>query len=156
MKIEYYLIDVKSEIKVGTVHTAFDYINTCLHFEEAIEKAKEISMNPDVLDVSVHKWVLKEDGTNEHSEDNDSIPYHYVRQTTETETKTDWIPVSSGMYPADNENVQVTFLGYEDGKPYCDAFAYRKSGKWLWSIDGMNVKVTITAWKANCEPYMGK
>lgn len=30
-----------------------------------------------------------------------------------------WISVSSGLYPDDNEYVQVTFIGYNDGLPHC-------------------------------------
>lgn len=67
-----------------------------------------------------------------------------------------WIPVSSGLFPDDMEDVQVTFIGYNDHALYCDAFAYRDEGLWFWSIDGDVVKVEITAWKHNCEPYDGK
>lgn len=66
-----------------------------------------------------------------------------------------WIPVSSGLLPEDEENVQVTFLGYNDHAPYCDAFAHIIDGEWYWSSDDNPVKVEITAWKYNCEPYRG-
>lgn len=64
-----------------------------------------------------------------------------------------WIPVSSGLFPKDTEDVQVTYLGYYDEKPYCDNFAYIKNGIWYWSADDAKVGVKITAWKKNCEPY---
>ena len=67
-----------------------------------------------------------------------------------------WIPVSSGLYPDDGEKVQVTYLGWYDKKPYCDEFAYRLDGGWLWSTDDSEVKVEIIAWKYNCEPYVPK
>ena len=66
-----------------------------------------------------------------------------------------WIPVSTGLYPDDNEIVQVTYLGYYDQNYYCDAFAYRYNGKWFWNEDDGDVKVKITAWRYNCEPYQG-
>ena len=75
--MEFYLLDVKSTVKVNGVDVAFDYINTYCDCDKAIKKAKLLSMNEDVLDVSVHKWILNEDGTHEHSEDSDSIPYHF-------------------------------------------------------------------------------
>ena len=34
-----------------------------------------------------------------------------------------WIPVSSGLFPKDNEDVQVTFIGYNDHVLHCEAFA---------------------------------
>lgn len=41
-----------------------------------------------------------------------------------------WIPVSSGLFPDEQEDVQVTFIGYNDHVPYCVAFAYRKDEEW--------------------------
>lgn len=64
-----------------------------------------------------------------------------------------WIPINSGLYPDDMEDVQVTFIGYNDHEPYCEAFAYRNEGEWFWSMDDGKVRVEITAWKCNCEPY---
>ena len=64
-----------------------------------------------------------------------------------------WIPISSGLFPEDMEDVQVTYLGYYNEKPYCDAFAYIENGIWDWSVDNEKVRVKITAWKKNCEPY---
>lgn len=75
--MEFYLVDVKSTVNVKGVDIAFDYINTYYNLNEAIKEAKLLSMNEDVLDVSVHKWILKEDGTQKHSMDDDSIPYHF-------------------------------------------------------------------------------
>lgn len=51
------------------------------------------------------------------------------------------------------EDVQVTYIGYNDHEPYCDAFAYRNDGDWYWSLTDDEVRVEITAWKYNSEPY---
>lgn len=67
-----------------------------------------------------------------------------------------WIPVSSGLFPDELENVQVTFIGYNDHVPHCEAFAYRNDEEWYWALDDSEVKVEITAWKKNCEPYKTK
>ena len=64
-----------------------------------------------------------------------------------------WTPVSSGIFPDDMEDVQVTFIGYNDHAPHCEAFAYRNDEKWYWSLDDCEVNVEITAWKKKCEPY---
>lgn len=64
-----------------------------------------------------------------------------------------WIPVESENYPDDMVEVQVTYLGYYDKKPRCNAFAYRKNGLWYWAMDEDEVKVKITAWRRMCEPY---
>lgn len=69
------------------------------------------------------------------------------------EEDNNWIPVSSGIFPDDMEDVQVTFIGYNDHAPHCEAFAYRNDEKWYWSLDDGEVKVKITAWKKKCEPY---
>lgn len=69
--------------------------------------------------------------------------------------KCDWIPVTSGLFPSEKKEVQVTYLGFYDKKPYCDAFAFYKGSKWYWCEDATEVKVEITAWKYNCEPYKG-
>lgn len=56
-----------------------------------------------------------------------------------------WTPVSSGLFPDDMEDVQVTYIGYNDHEPHCDAFAYRHDGDWYWSLDEGEVRVKITA-----------
>jgi len=58
-----------------------------------------------------------------------------------------WIPVSSGLFPDDKVEVQVTYIGTNDQKPYCSAFAHRDNGEWHWTEDESDVRVTITAWK---------
>lgn len=67
--------------------------------------------------------------------------------------KNNWIPVSSDLFPDDMEDVQVTFIGYNDHALHCEAFAYRSDGTWYWSLDDSEVKVEITAWMKKCEPY---
>ena len=67
-----------------------------------------------------------------------------------------WNPVSSGLFPDDEEDVQVTFIGYNDHAPHCEGFAYRNKGDWDWTLTDREVKVEITAWKKPCEPYKGE
>lgn len=71
------VIRCKKYSKTKWNRCSIDYINTYYDKNEAIKEAKFLSMNEDVLEVSVHKWILLEDGTQEHSEDNDCIPYSY-------------------------------------------------------------------------------
>ena len=78
--MDFWLVDVKSTVNVNGVDVAFDYINTYLSLSEAIKEAKLLSENDDILEVSVHKWILNEDGMQEHSEDDDSIPYHFLNR----------------------------------------------------------------------------
>lgn len=73
-------------------------------------------------------------------------------EVRETENN-NWIPISSGLFPDELEDVQVTFIGYNDHVPHCEAFAYRNDEGWHWSCDDSEVKVEITAWKKSCEPY---
>ena len=65
----------------------------------------------------------------------------------------DWIPVSTGNFPKDEEKVLVTYLGYDDNKPYCDEFAYRYNGEWYWYPDQVSSKVPITAWRPVGKAY---
>ena len=51
-----------------------------------------------------------------------------------------WIPVSTGNFPKDEEKVLVTYLGYDDNKPYCDEFAYRYNGEWKFNAIGQATK----------------
>ena len=67
-----------------------------------------------------------------------------------------WIPVSSGIFPRDKEIVQVTYLGFSDEKPCCEAFAFRKNGDWYWYSKGTRITVKITAWKPKCKAYEEK
>lgn len=63
----------------------------------------------------------------------------------------DWVPISSGRLPDDDNNVQVTFLGYGNGKPECEMAYLDLCGVWRW-LDGEPVGVKIVAWRY-CEPY---
>ena len=76
----FWLLDVKSTVVVNNKDVAFDYINTYYEKNDAIREAKLLSLDDDVLEVSVHKWILKEDGSKEHSEDDNSIPYHFLNR----------------------------------------------------------------------------
>lgn len=64
--MDLYLVDVKSTKRVRNEDIAFDYINTYLDVDEAIKEAKRLSEDDDTLEVSVHHWILKEDGSQEH------------------------------------------------------------------------------------------
>lgn len=74
----FWLLDVKSTVTVNGKDVAFDYINTYYKESDAIREAKLLSENDDVLEVSVHKWILNEDGSHEHAEDDDAIPYRFL------------------------------------------------------------------------------
>lgn len=69
----------------------------------------------------------------------------------------DWIPISTGRYPRDGEVVQITYIGYYDKLPHCDAFAFRINGEWFFNNgEEQDIEVEITAWKKCCEPYCGE
>lgn len=80
--MNFWLLDVKSLINVNGNDVCFDYINTYYEPNEAIKEAKLLSLNEDVLEVSVHHWILKEDGTQEHTENGDGtdIPYYFLNR----------------------------------------------------------------------------
>lgn len=78
---QFYLVDVKSTISVNGKDVAFDYINTYLDLDKAISEAKTLTENDDVLSVSVHRWKINDDGTQEHAEGKDNIPYSYINKT---------------------------------------------------------------------------
>lgn len=61
--MEFYLVDVKSLRTVDREDIAFDYCNT--YYDEIIanREAQVLSFDVDVLEVSVHKWILNKDGT---------------------------------------------------------------------------------------------
>ena len=78
--MDFWLVDVKSTVNVNGVDVAFDYINTYLSLSEAIKEAKLLSENDDVLEVSVHKWILNEDGSQEHADGDNAIPYSFLNK----------------------------------------------------------------------------
>ena len=84
---QFYLVDVKSTININGKDIAFDYINTYLDLNKAITEAKVLTENDDVLSVSVHRWTINNDGTQEHAEDDcingifrSCIPYSYTNK----------------------------------------------------------------------------
>ena len=78
--MDFWVVDVKSTVNVNGNDVAFDYINTYFSLSEAIKEAKLLSENDDILEVSVHKWILNEDGSQEHADGDDSIPYDFFNK----------------------------------------------------------------------------
>ena len=76
--MDFWVVDVKSTVNVNGNDVAFDYINTYFSLSEAIKEAKLLSENDDVLEVSVHKWIMKDDGSQEHVDGDDAIPYRFL------------------------------------------------------------------------------
>lgn len=69
--MHFWLVDVKSTVNVNGVDVAFDYMNTYYDEKRAIKEAELLTKDENVLEVSVHHWMLQEDGTQVHVEDND-------------------------------------------------------------------------------------
>lgn len=81
--MDFWLVDVASTRKVYGKVVAFNYINTYFSCDEAIKEAKIIALDEEnVLRVSVHHWLLKPDGTQEHAESGDGsdIPYSFINR----------------------------------------------------------------------------
>lgn len=79
--MEFWLVDVKSTVKVNGKDVAMDYINTYFNRDVAIAEAQFLSLNEDVISIDVHKWILKEDGTQEHSNTlnwKEDVPYSFI------------------------------------------------------------------------------
>lgn len=76
----FWLLAVQSTVTVNGKDVAFDYTNIYYEESDAIKEAKLLSENDDVLSVSVHKWILNEDGSQEHADGDDSIPYDFLNK----------------------------------------------------------------------------
>ena len=76
--MKFFLVDVKSTINVNGKDVVFDYINTYLDFDSAMSEARTLTENDNVLSVSVHTWILNDDGTQEHTE---GVSYIYINKT---------------------------------------------------------------------------
>lgn len=78
--MDFWLVDVKSIINVNGNDATFDYINTYYTEVEAVKEAKLLSLDPNVLEVSVHHWRLNADGTQTHvvSGSKTDIPYSFI------------------------------------------------------------------------------
>ena len=85
--MEFYYLSVLSTININGKDVAFDYNNTYTDLDEAMEKAKELTKDNDVLHVAIHRWILKDDETQEHADDDYingifrcSIPFDYTNK----------------------------------------------------------------------------
>lgn len=80
--MDFWLLDVKSLINVKGKDVCFDYINTYYESNDAIKEAMLLSEDEDVLEVSVHHWILKDDGTQMHAEKGDAsdVPYSFLNR----------------------------------------------------------------------------
>lgn len=80
--MDFWLLNAQSTREVGGEMVAFDYTNTFFSPEIAVEEAKILSLDNNVLCVSVHHWILKSDGTQEHAENGDKtdIPYSFINR----------------------------------------------------------------------------
>lgn len=80
--MDFWLLDVKSTVVVNGKDVAFDYINTYFESNEAIKEAKFLSEDENVLEVSVHHWILNDDGSQEHVKNGNKydIPYSFLNR----------------------------------------------------------------------------
>ena len=79
--MDFWLLDVKSTVNVNGTDVAFDYVNTYYEKSDAIREAKLLSMDDDVLEVSVHHWILLENGEQKHVEDDRyGIEYRFLNK----------------------------------------------------------------------------
>ena len=85
--MEFYDLSVLTTININGKNVAFDYDNIYTDFDEAMTKAEELTKDNDVLHVAIHRWILKDDGTQEHAEDDyingvfrSSVPFDYTNK----------------------------------------------------------------------------
>lgn len=75
--MEFYDLDVQSTININGEDTAFDYNNIYLNFDDANAETEKLKINNDVLSISIHKWILLPDGTQEHTGE---VLYSYINK----------------------------------------------------------------------------
>lgn len=85
--MKFYKLSVRSTININWNDIVFNYDNIYTDFDEAMAKAEELTKNNDVLHVTIHRWILKDDGTQEHAEDDyingvfrSSVPFDYTNK----------------------------------------------------------------------------
>ena len=86
--MELFLVDVKSTVTINGKDFALDYINTYTDFITASNYAMSLTSDENVLDVSIHKWILDENGDMSHSED-DPYPLYQYHNDRHREHKVD-------------------------------------------------------------------
>lgn len=110
--------------------------------------------------MNVNEITVKKKGTNELVtrifEDGEGIKEitsnDYIVEVKENR----WIPVEERM-PDYMQKVLVTYVGWDDGKYYCDGVAfYNFSSRWMWALDSSYVDVKIISWMPLPEPYQEK
>lgn len=80
--MDFWILDVLSTVEVNGKDVAFDYCNTYYELHDAIRDAKLLVDNDDVIQVSVHHWILCEDGTQMHADNGDKtdVPFNFVNK----------------------------------------------------------------------------
>lgn len=71
--INFYLVDVLSNVTIEGENVPFDYINTYMTKEEAISAAKRFAADANTIKVTVHKWFIDRNGNEDHCDGIDSI-----------------------------------------------------------------------------------
>lgn len=77
----FWLVDVKSTIDVDGNLVAFDYINTYHRYTEALEVGRKLSKDPQIVCISIHRWIVNADGSQEHAETtygHPDIPWEFI------------------------------------------------------------------------------
>lgn len=86
----------------------------------------------------------------------DEALYDVLNIIQELPIEDEWIPVEERM-PDYMQKVLVTYVGWDDGKYYCDGVAfYNFSSRWMWALDSSYVDVKIISWMPLPEPYQGE
>lgn len=71
--IDFYLVDVLSNVTIDGEKRAFDFINTYITKDEAMSAAEKFAADANTIKVTVHKWFIDRNGNEDHCDGIDSI-----------------------------------------------------------------------------------
>ncbi len=86
-ELKFYLVDVCSAIPVDGELIALNFCNTHFSPETALEEAKRLSKDPNVIKVSVHTWIKDANGEEYHAEGVKDTTYYYYHRDGKKEGK---------------------------------------------------------------------
>jgi len=139
------LKNMSKEKLIQLLHISEDYYTVLLHmYENATRGSSTVieTVHSDSLDCevpsdyfnSIKKVRVIDEWTKES-------------KVFQAENSRPWIPCSSGTYPKDFKDVEITFLNYSTEAPETGHLAYHDHDRWYWSLDGEALRVEVTAWR---------
>lgn len=78
-RMDFYIMEIRKIISINGKDIVFNYKDTYFDKQKAIQKAKELSEDENILKICIFHWFLNRNGV-QYMIDG-SIPYYYLKET---------------------------------------------------------------------------